>query len=307
VNSRSTAGIALINALIIVAAISAVSIALLIRSEQVTHRLTLSQDSIQADQYLGAVEILIHLVLDRQESEVVHLNQGWASPRLAEPIDRGKVSWTLKDLQGRFNVNRMIGEDLDAAEAREAFYRLILGHGFSPGRARLLIDAFSSSEARREAVFGNMSGESLAPPLPLRDLRELGLIPGLQLGEILQLSSVATTLPPETALNVNAVVPEVLFALLSGVDEVFVDALEARQANEPFKDVGDFVVWARQVLGNESENLVSALNLSVDSEWFEATVETTVGLIYRKRILTLNRSKEDGKTTTLLSWSYLER
>ena len=305
--ARSTRGIALINALIIVASISAISIALLARTERAMQHVALSHEAAQADRYLEAAEALLRIVLDRHDAELVHLGQGWARPREGEPIDRGSVDWTIHDLQGRFNVNRMIGDEEAAIRARDAFFRLAVAQEVSEDRARMLVEAFSPVEARRDAVFGGVAGKSLAPPLPLRNLRELGLIAGVGTADIARLSRVATALPGETALNVNTAVPEVVSAVLPGLNASFLSALELRQANDPFLDVEDFLEWGRGFPGNGAADLASQMDLSVGSEWFEAEIEATLGSVSRTRSLVLHRPTVEKRTLVVFSLAEIRR
>jgi hypothetical protein len=105
-------GAVLINALVIVLAISAVAAALLTRSESARIRSSDSQNAHQLSLYLDSAEALVPGLLDEViDGSAAHLGQAWASDALSFPIDRGSVAVEITDLQSRLNVNWLMRDD----------------------------------------------------------------------------------------------------------------------------------------------------------------------------------------------------
>ncbi|MEL7012344.1 MAG: hypothetical protein AAFO72_03585, partial [Pseudomonadota bacterium] len=108
--SRAPRGVALINALLIVAALSAVTVALLQRTDASNERLIDLQRAGQAKLYLDAVTLQLTDVIGLAEfgpdgqTILVDTGQTWARPATEVAIGDGKATWQVDDLQGKFNL-----------------------------------------------------------------------------------------------------------------------------------------------------------------------------------------------------------
>lgn len=299
----STKGIALINALIVVAAISSISVALLVRAEDSRQRSALNQHLFQTDRYLDATELLVRTTLDHLDPELIYLGQDWARERINEPIDMGSTGWLVQDLQGRFNINWMISDDDEAARAGAAFYRLLQAEGFASDQVELLMEAFSPVGKGREAPSRSGGGWDTIryPALPLRSVRELGLIAGIDEADVVRLEQVAAALPRETALNINTVVPSVLVALFPETSLSFLTELQKRQEEDPFEDIGSFLEMTETFMEDQKVDSFFIPGMSTSSDWFWAEISADLGAVSRNRTLILHRSIEDSRTAVMVS------
>lgn len=302
-------GVALVNALIIVAALAAIATVLLTRAQGVIDRLEGERNAAQAALYLDAAEALVAQVLAGADPPH-HSRQGWAQPRRDEPIDRGQVDWQVVDLQGRFNLNWLTdnaeGEDWDAAAALQ---RLLLALDL-PADSHLA-DALSADERRRQTAFAGTA--QAPPPLPLVLVRQLKGLPGLDAENWRLLAPHLTALPANSALNVNSALRPVLNAVLPMLDENALDAIEARRRERPFRDNEDFTAWVEETLdivlipeGGEGEEATDETvvlpPLTGDSDWFEARLQARLDSLALRRTVVLHRDRPGAAARIHLAW-----
>ena len=107
---RRQRGVALITVLLVVALVTVVCAALLLR-QQLAIRSTGNQLLVrQAQYYAEGGELVAKALLrrDMSEGQVDHLAEAWANPRLRFPLDEGgELRLRIEDLSGRFNLNSL--------------------------------------------------------------------------------------------------------------------------------------------------------------------------------------------------------
>ena len=291
---RSPRGVALINALIIVAAISAISTALLLRTERATQRGHLSDEVAQTTRYLDAGTLLVRSLLDSTDPAALHLQQEWASPRAEVPIDRGTISWEITDLQGRFNLNHLLGDGENAWHLQTSLEQLALAQGLNPEIVRQLASMFKSPRDQRSVAIEHEGSPSRPPALPLTTLRELLLVPGMTASDFATIDPFLAALPLETALNVNTLDPEILAALAQESGSRVVEIFSSRRESAAFTSVEDFFDWVSTTLGPEVEDLLRDLHFTVTSGWFLARIEAQLGATRLQRSVVLTRASDTG-------------
>ena len=116
-----------------------------------------------------------------------------------------------------------------------------------------------------------MESPYLAANRPLIDVAELALVRGFDDAVRARLRPYVTALPRSTAVNVNTARPEVLAAIINGLDVGNAQALVAQRGRAYFRDRDDFT--RRLPRGAEA----AADNLSVNSDFFLATLRVTIG------------------------------
>jgi len=292
-------GVALINALVVVAALAAVSVALLQRAERARQRVADLLPADQAALYLDAATHQVQEVVAATtggrdgESDAVHLDQGWAEPVLDTPIGRGQVGWRIADLQGRFNLGWLqIGAEEDeeqqvvAEEVRAAFGRLAREQGVPREQVRRLEQALAPQLGQRFSAYGRTTRP---PPLPPFALDELLLVRGMDAATLNALRPFVTTLPADAGgLNLNTVSPEVLVALLPRQSEASIAA--RLEAARPFEDIEAALSWIEGQAGPEAVALFEALGADVRSDWFEARIEARLDTVHLRRRVVMQRA-----------------
>ncbi len=203
---------------------------------------------------------------DANAGSVDHLSEPWALPlqeaRLksflnseaqideTDSLDQSFLSGRISDLQGRLNLLNLVDNKKIDAEAFEAFGRLFAALGLPPNTLVAL------TLQLKDATLG----QGLLMPERLTDLQRFGLSsPMLQ-----ALSPFVTLLPSRTPVNLNTAPPEVLMAVLPGLDAAAAQNLVRRRASAHFKSVEE----ALQAVPDLKPG-VQVSNLSVSSRYFE--------------------------------------
>lgn len=265
-NSRGTV---LVNALVLVAALSAVAVSLMARAERSVLRQSSTNTMAQVRLLHEAAETALRVRLDRDaagDTASDHGGEDWAQPIMRASVDRGQLSAGLDDLQGRFNVNWLSGPDGPAFEA--ALQRLADSRGVS-SRAVTLITAAASEG-------------------PVLDPEQLRALPGLRSADADRLLPLLAALPGDATLNVNTAPAALLQALLPGLDPMQADALVSEARRRPFPSVAAFMA----ALPIPVAQAANAAWFGIGSDWFLLTSsvwldgrETTRRGVLRRRPL----------------------
>ena len=306
---RRIRGMALVNALVIVAALAAIATVLLTRAQGAIDRLEGEQNAAQTVLYLDAAEALVAQLLAPADAPH-HKNQGWAQPGEDEAIDRGQVGWQIDDLQGRFNLNWLMTDTGGEGWGAGAALGRLLQALDLPATSRLA-EALSDDRRRRETAFDG-AGQA-PPPLPLVLARQLHDLSGLDAEGWRRLGQHTAALPTGSALNVNTATRPVLSAVLPMLDERALDAIEAYRLERPFEDADAFTEWLEETLDialtpendngdEEREELVPLPPLAGYSEWFEARLQARLDSVVLRRTVVLHRGRSGEAARVHLTW-----
>lgn len=256
-------GFVLVNALVMVGALAAAAMVLLIRAEMSVQRQAAWQETAQVEAYLDAFEALAITVLEADPAGGTDaLNEAWAQPIVAADLDRGTVSGTIEDLQGRFNVNWLaVPEDV---AAQEAFARLLVARGLPPALGMQIRDFLAPGGPVNAALYSAALPATRPRGGPILDTRQLLAVPGLSRVQFDRLDPLIAALPSDTALNVNTATPEMLAAWLPGVTIDRASSLVARRSRQRFETVQTFLLD----LPPDVAEKVDDTRLAVGSGWF---------------------------------------
>lgn len=267
---RQSRGFVLVNALVLVAALSAVALALLSQAETGRQRMLATTEAVQLELYLDAYEALARTLLDRDIGAVDHNREAWARDDTALELDRGQVAGQLRDLQAGFNLNWLADPEDEATQ--EAFERLLAQLGVSSRVGEQIIaglrpgggtegasDQASAVPEDRPGGTALMLDQLLIPPRALTRLRDH-----------------VAVLPGDSQLNVNTTSAAVLSSFLPGVNPAALGALLNSRRAEPFVSVEDFTERLVEATGAEVAAGLDPDRLSIGSRWFEARI--TAGL-----------------------------
>lgn len=320
-----TRGMALVNALVIVAALAGVATVLLTRAHTAMDRLEGQQRADQAARYLDGAEWLARYLVGVADAPH-HRAQGWAQPHHDEPIDRGTAGWRIDDLQGRYNLNwLMLEAGADSAriwDARAALIRLARALDVPESAATRLADAAGADQRRRENAFAAPGARIRPPPQPLALVRQLGSLPGIEAAHWARLAPHLAALPPDSALNVNTAPLPVLGAMLPLLDAPALDVIDARRRAQPFESVSDFVAWVAEALEIELEPAEDPPDepgdgpgdgpgvappeplpeLTATSDWFLAELTARLDTVVLHRTVVLQRDRPGEAARAHLTW-----
>jgi general secretion pathway protein K len=267
-------GFVLVNALVLVAAMAAVAVFLLSRSETARVRLEQGQSRAQIGYYLDAFDALAITLLDSVSGPVDHGGEAWAKADFNVPVDRGQIAGQVTDMQGLFNLNWLT--DPSNTRAQPAFDQLLLRAGISP-QTGAAVTAFlrSGGPQSRQAY------TRLDPPLDpvggaILMFEQLRDIPQLRASDLEKLRRVATALPGESALNINTTSDQILAGFFPELTPTLIARLLSVRDREPFASTAEFIAAVENALGEGLGDDFDASRFSVGSEWFR--VDSTAQL-----------------------------
>ncbi len=264
-----TRGFALVNALVLVAALSAAAVFVLGRAEGVRLRQAHLQTATQASLYLDAFEAYTLTVLrnDQRGGPVDGPADGWAQRGQVLEIDRGRVVGDIIDLQGRFNVNWLANVEDVAAEA--AFGRLLTRLSLRPGLAS---DVFAHLRQGRRSARSTLTPAVSVVGGPILLVEQLQQASGLRPREYDRLAPFLSALPSDSQINVNTAPIEVMQSLLPGAKAEALALRLQQRDRRPFQSLEDFLAQVSPLLGEGGIDPLDLPRFAVGSDWFMADI-----------------------------------
>lgn len=265
-------GVALITALLVVALATIAAVAMTREQGLAVRRAENLKNAEQAWQYALGLEAYARKRLhdDQARGEAMDTrNENWASRLPPLPVENGQLTGKLEDLDGRFNVNSLLGSAAPEIQA-ERFRRLLAVLELDPAVAPALEDWLDADiEARADGAedyrYTGLSPGYRAANRPLVHPSELRLVLGVDAAAWERLEPHVTALPSsDTAINVNTATEPVLRSLADGISPEKARQL-ARAGHSGFGSVQDFL---------DSEPLdalaVEPRGLGVESRYFQS-------------------------------------
>jgi general secretion pathway protein K len=189
-----------------------------------------------------AGDILRQDLVDSPESD--HLGEPWAIELPPLPVDGGTIVGKLEDLQGRFNLNNLIGNDgRENPFARAQFERLLVLAEADPGLAGPVIDWLDPDPELRfptggeDVVYSDHDPPYRTANSMITSASELMAIAGFDRDTYRRLAPYVTVLPAGTKLNVNTASDVVLSSLSQNIDLGTAAALIEQRADANFLDI----------------------------------------------------------------------
>jgi general secretion pathway protein K len=181
---------------------------------------------------------------DLAETESDHLGEIWASDLPPLPIDGGEVFGVIEDLQGRFNVNNLIGSNGEVDEATlEQFRRLLTALQLDPRLAGIIadwldpdLDAAFPDGAEDPIYTGRLPPYRAANQL-ISSIGELAAIEGMDKISFDTLEPHIVALPGRTSINVNTATAFVLQSLDEGLTPGDVEGLLSERETGGFANI----------------------------------------------------------------------
>lgn len=264
-------GMAVIAALLVVVAASALATAVIERQGLMAGILITERDRVQASMLLqgGLDWSRVILLMDARSSPTTRLDGLWAHPVIGLPVgtaedpDRALFSGQVEDEQSKYNLRNLAEAGRIDERELEALKNLLRWLDIEPDLATTMaqrVAASQHSEAGPPAAVG------------LRSLDDLRSLQGFTPAVIDTLQAFITILPVATHINANTASAEVLGAVvpelgLAGARELTVQ----RDKGMWFTNRGDFI---NRVRIREPD---AGQRIGVNSNWFRVTGEVTVG------------------------------
>jgi general secretion pathway protein K len=276
---QSQRGVAVVLAMGVVALAAIAAAAMLASQSTWARHAELTSEHVQAQAMVQAGVDWARALLsyDRRVSNVDHLGEPWALRLPPVPVDNGQLAGEIDDQQGAFNLNNLVSSGAVSAPHLVQFQRLLQILGLPEALAGSLVD-WLDADNEPQPLGGAEDGyyQGLQPPYlaanrPLTDVAELALVRGFDEGVRARLRPFVTALPRFTAVNVNTASPEVLAAVIDGLDLDAARELAVERSRAYFRDRADFL--ARLPPGT----VAGANDVATSTDFFQANVRVTIG------------------------------
>jgi general secretion pathway protein K len=297
-------GIALITILVMVALATILAATIAKRQTNTAENTAYLMRQNQSLLYAKSAEAFFSelLVDDANNAGAVdYLQENWAKPMPAFPVEDGFVSGALQDESGKFNLNSLVNDEgVPNPQAKLWFERLLLRVGLPEKLSEAVIDWQDADEE----ISGTMGAENsyyqglpqgyLAANSKFHNVEELKLVRGFEDQKYLQIVDYVSALPAsDSKVNVNTAPAMLLASLDPKLDINAVEqALQKRQVNlEHLSNIND--LWAMETFKQVSPDVQSQVNtlLGVQSNYFKAKIE--VLLSERKRQFSSDLVRKD--------------
>ena len=277
-------GVALVTALLVVSLATVAAVAMATRFQVDMRRTGNLLNGEQAYAYAMAAESWAYVILRRDRADNKHdsLDEEWSTALPPIPVEGGFVNGRIEDLQGRFNVNNLVGNQGGVDTVQLDYYKRLLELLDLEAALAPALQDWMDADINATFPDGAEDDEYLLADLPYRagnrpltDISELRLIKGYTPEVLAVLEPHVTALPDTTVININTATPVVLQALHAELDEsdieLLITARDVEQEGEPFTDIKAFLA------SDALAGLELAVDVDVQSDWFNVLTDVSVG------------------------------
>lgn len=271
-------GVAVVLAMGVVALAAIAAAAMLASQSTWARHAELTSEHVQAQALVQAGVDWARALLydDRRASSADHLGEPWAMRLPPVPVDNGELAGRIDDQQGLFNLNNLVRggavSPVYLAQFRRLLQTLALPEALAASLADWLdADNEPSQGGAEDAYYQAQQPPYLAANRPLTDVAELALVRGFDAAVRAQLRPFVTALPRFTPVNINTAPPEVLSAVIEGLDLDGARDLVAQRSRAYFRNRAEFL--AQLPPGAEA----GANDVATSSDFFQASMRVTIG------------------------------
>ncbi|MEE8378942.1 MAG: type II secretion system minor pseudopilin GspK [Gammaproteobacteria bacterium] len=307
---RKQDGVALITAILIAALVSVIAVSMATRQTLDIRRTGNMLEADQAYMYaLGMEELAVQvLAIDQRDAGGVDsLTEDWATPLPLTVVEGGSVAGSVEDMQGRFNLNNLIGANnrIDPNQVR-AFQAILAQVSaanekiqISPFMANRVVDWIdadldSSADGAEDLEYLNAdipyrtSNQFMASPT------ELGAMLGMSPEDMGALLPFVSALPITTTVNINTASETVLLGLHQGITASIAGELVEFRNESVFENRADF---ERRLLDNYSIPANEISPFDINSSYFLVSIDASIGRTQLRMYSLLERI--DGRVRTI--------
>ena len=306
-NDSSQRGIALLTILVMVALATILAATIAKRQTNTAENTGYLMRQDQSLLYAKSAEAFFSELLIQDSdngSSIDHLQENWAKPMPAFPVEDGFISGRLLDESGKFNLNNLLKADGSVDDsARRWFEKLLQRVGLPAELSQAVIDWQDADDETTGAMgaesnyYQGLDPSYLASNTRFHQVEELKLVRGFEGKNYDLIAPYVTALPEATKINMNTAAPLLLASIDPKLDvKTLEQELKAKQAELTyFNSVED--LWKLNAFsGIEPQNKTDAAAwLDSKSNYFTAQIE--VVLSERKRQFTSAMMRKDKHVT----------
>ena len=306
-NDSSQRGIALLTILVMVALATILAATIAKRQTNTAENTGYLMRQDQSLLYAKSAEAFFSELLIQDSDNggnIDHLQENWAKPMPAFPVEDGFVSGRLLDESGKFNLNNLLKADGSVDDsARRWFEKLLQRVGLAAELSQAVIDWQDADDETTGAMgaesnyYQGLDPSYLASNTKFHQVEELKLLRGFEGKNYDLIAPYVTALPEATKININTAAPLLLASIDPKIDVKTVEQeLKAKQAELTyFNNVED--LWKLNAFsGIEPQNKTDAAAwLDNKSNYFTAQIE--VVLSERKRQFSSAMMRKDKQVT----------
>ena len=287
-------GVALITVMLILALATILAVSMSSRQQLDIHRSANVFNFEQAYQYvLGAEswgkQILIR---DSKDNKTDSFNDDWAMVLPALPIEGGKMTGQIEDLQARFNINNLVLDGKPQKLYVERFKRLLRNLELNEDFSSVIIDWLDSNEeigfsGAEDNEYLNLSPAYRAANQPMQDVSELLLVKGIDFETYEKLRPYVCVLESGTEININTASAEILSSIVKDLTIEEAKSLIEDRDKEVYKDVAGFLEHPLLKLKKVKKD-----GLSVSTQYFQLNSTAQIERINVEYTTILHRESE---------------
>ena len=306
-NDSSQRGIALLTILVMVALATILAATIAKRQTNTAENTGYLMRQDQSLLYAKSAEAFFSELLIQDSDNggnIDHLQENWAKPMPAFPVEDGFVSGRLLDESGKFNLNNLLKADGSVDDsARRWFEKLLQRVGLPAELSQAVIDWQDADDETTGAMgaesnyYQGLDPSYLASNTRFHQVEELKLVRGFEGKNYDLIAPYVTALPEATKINMNTAAPLLLASIDPKLDvKTLEQELKAKQAELTyFNSVED--LWKLNAFsGIEPQNKTDAAAwLDSKSNYFTAQIE--VVLSERKRQFSSAMMRKDKQVT----------
>jgi general secretion pathway protein K len=280
-NGTRERGVALITVILIVALAASMAAFMAWQQQIWVRQVENLRDQSQAQAVSRAAIDWVRAVLadDARKNNVDHLGEKWATVLAPLPVENGRVTGSVADQQGLFNLNNLVRNG-KASQPDLAIFRRLLELLALPAdlanAATDWIDADSETtypDGAEDIDYLAMDPSYRAANRMMVEAGNLYRVKGFLPEMVERLRPFVTALPEPTPINVNTAPAEVLAALFQDLSLADAKALVAARKSGYFQDQADF----RAHLPATKVKQIRDNDFSVNSRYFMVTSLASFG------------------------------
>ena len=314
-HTNRTKGVAVIMVLLVLA-IVAVTTAALVKRHQFNQAMASQVIHLgQAKAHIQGAEHFAYQLLrqDRQDNNIDHQGETWAQSAPPTPVEQGFLHGKMIDLQGKFNLNSLVIDDLVHSPSLAVFKRLLDQHQLKPQLSDYLVDWLDTNSETTQGTLEDAYYLALKAPYRsanqyLLDVSELGLVRGFDANAMALLKPYVTTLPlssnKASKINVNSAKAGMLMSMSETISQNKAQQLITSGKLNYWPNVAKFVdaaVGQKSVTNKAQWQELSDIS-TVSSAYFGLNITAQFGVSTTHLESTLHRS--NNGTVSVISRMY---